>query len=515
MRSPPLQDPLRGDLGFERTLFAAADKLRNNVDAAEYKHVVLGLVFLKHVSALFEEHRARLEAGGNAGAALDPDAYRRDHVFWVPEEARWQSLAECAARPLDGRFIDEAMEAVERDNPSLRGALPKVYARSSLEEGKLCELVKLIGAIGLGSETPHSRDILGRIYEYFLTQFASAEGKRGGQFYTPRSLVRLLVAMLAPVAGIVYDPCCGSGGMFVQSERFSREHGGFSAQLSFYGQESNATTYRMARMNMAIRGIEAKLGSRNANTFLCDLHEGLMADYVLANPPFNAAEWGAERLRGDRRFSFGAPPASNANFAWVQHIIAHLSPTGTGGFILANGAMSSNHGGEGDIRRAIVEADLIECVVALPDRLFYTTQIPVSLWLVTRAKKGQGRRDRAGETLFIDARSMGTMIDRTHRVLLDEQIARIAAVYHAFRGDDPARAYRDVPGFCRAADRAEIARHRFALVPGRFVGFARRADEDQELARLRGELHELEARLIEVTVTSQKALALLKAVLRG
>lgn len=484
MRSSPPPDTHHGDLGFERTLWTTADKLRNDVDAAEYKHIVLGLVFLKYISA----------AEGGA--------------FVVPEEAHWSTLEAHAARAIDGRTIDLAMEAVERENPALRGALPKVYARCALDEGKLGELVALIGTIGLGDPSARSRDVLGRIYEYFLAQFASAEGQRGGQFYTPRSLVRLLVEMLAPERGTVYDPCCGSGGMFVQSERFSREHTG-AARLSFYGQESNATTLRLARMNMAIRGIEAHLGARHADTFLADQHEGLRADYILANPPFNAKEWGAAKLRRDPRFSFGLPPATNANFAWVQHILSHLAPTGTAGFILANGALSSNQGGENEIRRALVRADVVDCVVSLPDRLFYSTQIPVSLWITTLAKK-----DRAGETLFIDARAMGVMIDRTHRSLTDEDIARIASTYRAFCGAASV-IYQDVPGFCRAADQEEIARHQFALVPGRFVGFARRAAPQRELAHLKSELHELEARLLDVTGASRAALSLLKGVLGG
>jgi type I restriction enzyme M protein len=518
MRSPSPQDTLRGDLGFERTLWAAAEKLRNNIDAAEYKHVVLGLVFLKYVSAIFEAHRERLIAAGRVIDVEDPEAYREGHVFWVPAEARWSALSARRGRPLEGRSIDEAMEAVERDNPALLGALPKVYSRSSLEAAKLGELVDIIGTIGLGAPASRSRDVLGRIYEYFLAQFASAEGPRGGQFYTPRSLVGLLVSMLGPTRGVVYDPCCGSGGMFVQSERFAREHGG-AAALSFYGQESNATTFRLSRMNMAIRGLSVNLGPRHADTFLCDLHEGLLADYILANPPFNASEWGRERLGGDRRFSFGDPPAGNANFAWVQHILSHLAPTGTAGFILANGAMSSSQSGEGDIRRALIEADLVACVVALPDRLFYSTQIPVSLWIMTRDKRGAGARGRSGQTLFIDARGLGVMIDRTHRVLTDSEVARIAGAYRAFRGGPEGElaqeGYVDVPGFCRAVDQAEIGRHRFALVPGRFVGFARSERAPHDLMHLGAELRELEARVLEVADASQKALALLKAVLHG
>jgi type I restriction enzyme M protein len=513
------QDALARDGALERVLWSAADKLRSGIDAAEYKHVVLGLVFLKFVSSHFDEHRATLEAAGHAADLESPIAYRSARGFWVPQAARWTALEARAQAPLEGRIIDEALSTIELANPDLAGALPQVYARVSIDAARLGELVRLVGTIRPIDEASRSRDVLGRIYEYFLAQFASSEGQRGGQFYTPRSLVQLLVAMLAPSCGVVYDPCCGSGGMFVQSERFAREERGAAGALTFYGQESNATTFRLARMNMAIRGIEANLGARHADTLQSDLHPGLRADYILANPPFNAAAWGAERLRDDPRFTYGLPPSGNANYAWVQHILARLTPTGTAGFILANGALSSNQGSEAQIRRALVEADVIDCIVALPDRLFYSTQIAASLWIVT-PRKVQGRRGyarrRAGETLFIDARGLGQMIDRTHRELSGEDIARVASVYRAFRGEDDAPGYRDEPGFCRVADREEIARHRFALVPGRFVGFARSPQDMVALEVLHDEMRDLDAYAEEVTTAARRALELVrKAALRG
>lgn len=519
VRAAAPQHALARDGALERVLWSASDKLRSGIDAAEYKHIVLGLVFLRFVSSLFDEHRAELESSGRAAELEAPDAYRSARGFWVPEAARWAELEARAQAPLEGRIIDEALSAIELANPDLAGALPKVYARASLDEQRLGGLVRLVGTIGPLDEMARSRDVLGRIYEYFLAQFASAEGQRGGQFYTPRSLVQLLVAMLAPSRGVVYDPCCGSGGMFVQSERFARAQRGATGTLTFYGQESNATTFRLARMNMAIRGIEANLGPRHADTLQSDLHPSLRADYILANPPFNAAAWGSDRLRGDARFTYGLAPANNANYAWVQHILARLAPTGTAAFILANGALSSSQASEAQIRRALVEADLIDCIVALPDRLFYSTQISASLWIIT-PQKAHGRRRRsrrrAGETLFIDARSLGRMIDRTHRELSGEDIARVASVYRAFRGEEDAPAYRDEPGFCRAADREEIARHRFALVPGRFVGFARRAQSTAALAVLHAEMRDIEAYAEEVAMASRRALELLKKVeLRG
>ena len=488
-----------GDLGFEATLWKAADKLRNNMDAGEYKHVVLGLIFLKYVSDAFEERRALLQADADQGAdPEDPDEYRAENVFWVPKEARWGRLQGQAKQPTIGKLVDDAMVAIERDNPSLKGVLPKEYARPGLDKQRLGELIDLIGSIGLGDRENRSKDILGRVYEYFLSEFASAEGKNSGQFYTPRPVVKLLVEMLAPYRGRVYDPCCGSGGMFVQSEKFVEAHGGRLGDISIFGQESNPTTWRLAKMNLAIRGIDANLGPENADSFHRDQHKDLKADYVLANPPFNDSDWGGDRLREDVRWKLGVPPAGNANFAWVQHFIHHLSPTGTAGFVLANGSMYSNQSGEGEIRRAIIEADLVDCMVALPGQLFYSTQIPVCLWFLARDKKNNRLRDRRGETLFIDARKLGRMVDRTHRELTDEDITRVVGVYHAWRGDKGAGKYEDVAGFCKAAKLEEISSHGFVLTPGRYVGAEDVQDDDEPFAaRLQRLTSMLEAQFTE------------------
>ncbi|ATB47527.1 N-6 DNA methylase [Corallococcus macrosporus] len=483
MRKQARPEKNGGDLGFEATLWQAADKLRNNLDAAEYKHVVLGLIFLKYVSDAFEEHKAQLLAEADQGAdPEDPDEYRAENIFWVPREARWSQLQAQAKQPTIGKLVDDAMVAIERDNPSLKSVLPKEYARPGLDKQRLGELIDLIGSIGLGDRANRSKDILGRVYEYFLSEFASAEGKKGGQFYTPRSVVKLLVEMLAPYRGRVYDPCCGSGGMFIQSEKFVEAHGGKLGDISIFGQESNPTTWRLAKMNLAIRGIDANLGAENADSFRRDQHKDLKADYILANPPFNDSDWGGERLREDVRWKFGVPPAGNANFAWVQHFIHHLAPTGTAGFVLANGSMSSNQSGEGEIRRAIVEANLVDCMVALPSQLFYSTQIPVCLWFLARDKKNNRLRDRCGETLFIDARKLGRMIDRTHRELTDEDIARVAGIYRAWRGDKGAGKYEDIAGFCKAARLENISSHGFVLTPGRYVGAEDAQDEDEPFA---------------------------------
>jgi len=369
------------------------------------------------------------------------------------------------------------MSAIERDNPSLKGVLPKDYARPALDKGRLGELIDLIGTIGLGDRENRSKDTLGRVYEYFLSQFASAEGKKGGQFYTPQSVVRVLVEMLAPYKGRVYDPCCGSGGMFVQSEKFIEAHGGKLGDISVYGQESNHTTWKLAKMNLAIRGIDGNLGPTNADTFHNDLHKDLRADYVLANPPFNDSDWGGEKLKTDVRWKYGVPPAGNANFAWVQHFIHHLGPNGTAGFVLANGSMSSSQSGEGEIRKNIVEADLVDCMVALPGQLFYSTQIPVCLWFLTRNKQQAHHRDRRGTTLFIDARKLGTMVDRVHRELTDADVAKIAGTYHAWRGDKGAGEYADVPGFCASATTDCIREHEYLLTPGRYLA-ARETEVD-------------------------------------
>jgi len=469
-----------GDLGFEDKLFKAADKLRNNMDAAEYKHVVLGLVFLKYISDAFEELHAKLQAQVDEGA--DPesrDEYVAERVFWVPKEARWAFIQANARQPTIGQLIDSAMDAIERDNPSLKGVLTKNYGRPQLDKHRLGELVDLISTIGFGGEEARSKDVLGRVYEYFLGQFALAEGRQGGQFYTPRSVVQLLVEMLAPYKGRVYDPCCGSGGMFVQSERFIEEHGGKVGDISIFGQESNPTTWRLAKMNLAIRGIEANLGAENADSFHRDLHKDLKADFILANPPFNVSDWGQERLKEDVRWRFGAPPAGNANFAWVQHFLHHLAPTGTAGFVLANGSMSSGQSGEGEIRKAIIEDDLVDCMVALPGQLFYSTQIPACLWFLARDKRNNRFRDRRGHVLFIDASKLGRMIDRKQRELTREDIAKVAGTYHAWRGDKGAGDYADVAGFCKTATLDEVRAHGHVLTPGRYVGAEEVEDEGE------------------------------------
>jgi len=483
------------NLGFESELWRAADALRSNMDAAEYKHVVLGLIFLKYISDAFEEQHARLEADKVKGAdPEDPDEYWAVNIFWVPKEARWSKLKSEARQPTIGKTIDDAMLAIERDNPTLKGVLPKDYAHPRLDKQRLGQLIDLVCDIGLGDKENRSKDILGRVYEYFLSQFASAEGKKGGQFYTPRCVVRVLVEMLAPYKGRVYDPCCGSGGMFVQSEKFVEAHGGRIGDISIYGQESNHTTWRLAKMNLAIRGIDGNLGKEHADSFHRDLHPDLKADYVLANPPFNDSDWQGELLKDDKRWRFGTPPARNANFAWVQHFIHHLAPTGLAGFVLANGSMSSNQSGEGDIRKSIIEADLVDCMVALPGQLFYSTQIPVCLWFIARSKKNGRFRDRRGHTLFIDARKLGTMIDRVHRELTAEDISNIADTYHAWRGDKTAGDYKDVPGFCRSATLEDIRQHNHILTPGRYVGMAKVEDDgelfEEKMARLTASLRE-------------------------
>ena len=488
--------PNGATLGFEQTLWLAADKMRNNMDAAEYKHVVLGLIFLKYISDAFQERYDQLhgwtedpkneyytkESQARYEILEDRDEYTSANVFWVPKEARWSFLLSKAKQPEIGKLLDDAMTAIERDNPSLKGVLPKDYARSTLDKQRLGELIDLIGTIGLGDKENRSKDILGRVYEYFLSQFASAEGKKGGQFYTPRCVVQVLVSMLAPYKGRVFDPCCGSGGMFIQSEKFVEVHGGRIGDIAVYGQESNPTTWKLAKMNLAIRGMDADLGKENADSFHHDLHPDLKADYVLANPPFNSSDWGGDRLREDKRWKYGIPPTGNANFAWVQHFIHHLAPNGIAGFVLANGSMSSNTSGEGDIRKAIIEADLVDCMVAMPAQLFYSTQIPVCLWFLARDKhngrgaEGNPLRNRSRQTLFIDARKMGTLIDRVHRELTETDVSKIADTYHTWRGDANPRSaegregYEDIPGFCKSTTTEEIASNGNIISPGRYVG---------------------------------------------
>ena len=477
------------NLGFEQKMWQAADKLRSNMDAAEYKHVVLGLIFLKYISDAFKEVYEKLK--NDPEGLSDPediDEYRMRNVFWVPPEARWDYLQKNAKQPTIGTLIDNAMDAIERDNPSLKGVLPKDYARPALDKQRVGELIDLIGTIGLGDEESRSKDILGRVYEYFLGQFADAEGKKGGQFYTPRCIVKLLVEMIEPYKGRIYDPCCGSGGMFVQSEKFIKAHGGKIGDISIYGQESNPTTWRLCKMNLAIRGIEANI--QRGDSFHNDLHRDLRADFILANPPFNDSDWGGERLQNDIRWKYGIPPKGNANFAWVQHFIYHLSPHGIAGFVLANGSMSSMTSGEGEIRKNIVEDDLVDCMIALPSQLFYNTMIPACLWFVARDKSNGKFRNRKGEVLFIDARKMGKMVDRRHRELTDEEIKKIASTYHAWRGEGGE--YKDIPGFCKSATIEEIRKHNHILTPGRYVGFEEEEEDDEpfdeKMKRLTSEL---------------------------
>ncbi len=457
------------NLGFEAQLWKAADAMRNNMDAAEYKHVVLGLLFLKYISDAFEEQYTKLSADvANGANPEDRDEYLAENIFWVPKEARWLMIKANAKQASIGSMLDDAMVAIERDNPTLKGVLPKDYARPGLDKVRLGQIIDLVSNIGLGDSENRSKDILGRVYEYFLTQFASAEGKNGGQFYTPRSVVQLLVTMIAPYKGRVYDPACGSGGMFVSSEKFIEAHGGKIGDLSIYGQESNYTTWRLAKMNLAIRGIDAQIV--HGDTFHAQGHKDLKADFVLANPPFNDSDWRGDLIKDDARWKFGVPPAGNANYAWVQHFIHHLAPNGIAGFVLANGSMSSNQSGEGEIRKNIIEADLVDCMVAMPGQLFYSTQIPVCLWFVTRNKNSSKLRNRKGETLFIDARKMGVMADRTHRELSDTDIQKIANTYHAWRGDAEVGVYADVLGYCKSVGLDEIRKHGHVLTPGRYVG---------------------------------------------
>jgi type I restriction enzyme M protein len=498
------------NLGFEAKLWAAADALRNNMDAAEYKHVVLGLIFLKYISDAFEAKHAELVAQKAKGAdPEDPDEYRAASIFWVPKEARWTHLKASAPQPTIGTLVDDAMAAIERDNPSLKGVLPKDFGRAGLDKQRLGQIINLVSDIALGSAADRAKDTLGRVYEYFLARFASAEGKSGGQFYTPSRVVRVLVEMLAPYKGRVYDPCCGSGGMFVSSEKFIEAHSGKLGDISIYGQESNYTTWRLAKMNLAIRGIDAQIA--HGDTFHKHAHPDLKADYVLANPPFNDSDWRGALLKDDKRWAYGVPPAGNANYAWVQHFIYHLAPTGLAGFVLANGSMSSNQSGEGEIRKAIVEADLVDCMVALPGQLFYSTQIPVCLWFLARNKKNGRFRDRRGETLFIDARKMGTLIDRVHRELTDDDVAKIAGAYHAWRGDKDAGKYADVAGFCKAAKLDDIRKNGHVLTPSRYVG-AEAAEDDGE--PFDEKMKRLAAMLREQTVAGRELDATIEANLK-
>jgi type I restriction enzyme M protein len=478
------------NLGIEEKLWAAADKMRGHMDPAEYKHVALGLIFLKYISDSFAEKQNSLETNEEKE---DKDEYLAENIFWVPKGARWSYLAKFAHDPTIGRFIDDAMLKIEAENVNLKGVLPKEYARPQLDQTKLGELIDLISDIDL-KKREDGQDVLGRVYEYFLSRFASAEGKGGGEFYTPQSVVKLLVEMIEPFKGRVYDPCCGSGGMFVQAQKFVKEHQGMINDVSIYGQESNPTTWRLCKMNLAIRRIEGNLGGANADTFHNDLHRDLKADFILANPPFNISDWGGERLKGDVRWKYGTPPNGNANFAWIQHMVHHLAPSGTIGLVLANGSMSSTAGGEGEIRKNLIEADLIDCMIALPGQLFYSTQIPVCLWFITRSKEQNGHRSRRGETLFIDARKMGFMATRVNRDLSNDDIAKIAEMYHGWRGKDFETKYKDVAGFCKSATLEEIREQNYILAPGRYVGTEETTEDDitfhEKMAKLTAELKE-------------------------
>jgi type I restriction enzyme M protein len=464
---------------IEKQLWKAADKLRKNIDAAEYKHIVLGLIFLKYISDAFEDLHQRLlsQKGEYAGAdPEDKDEYKAENVFFVPPSARWSFLQSHAKQPTIGKTVDDAMDAIERENPSLRDVLPKVYARGNLDPTNLGGLIDLIGNIALGDAKARSADILGHVFEYFLGEFALAEGKKGGQFYTPRSVVELLVEILEPHKGRVFDPCCGSGGMFVQSEKFVASHQGKLNDISIYGQESNQTTWRLAKMNLAIRGIDSsQVKWNNEGSFLHDAHKDLKADYVIANPPFNDSDWSGELLRNDGRWKFGTPPPGNANYAWIQHFLYHLSPSGIAGFVLAKGSLTSKTSGEGEIRKALVEARLVDCIVNLPAKLFLNTQIPACLWFLSRNKANGGYRKRTDEILFIDARNEGHLINRRTRELSKEDIQKIAGTYHEWR--KLKGKYQDIKGFCNSASIERVKELDYVLTPGRYVGLPEEEDE--------------------------------------
>lgn len=480
---------------LEQQLWQAADKLRGNISSSDYKYVVLGLIFLKYISDAFEVQTQKAKDEG-----FDPedrDYYAADNVFWVPQEARWSYLLNNAKQPNIGVLIDNAMEAVEKDNPSLKGVLPKDYAREALDKRRLGELIDLFSNTTFKSD--NAKDLLGQVYEYFMGMFADSEGKHGGEFYTPRSIVKLLVEILQPYHGRIYDPCCGSGGMFVQSEKFVEEHSGRLGDIAIYGQELNHTTWRLAKMNMAIRGIDADI--RQGDTLHSDKHKDLKADYIIANPPFNISDWGAEHLQDDIRWKYGTPPKGNANFAWVQHFIHHLSPKGMAGFVLANGSMSSQSSGEGGIRKKIVEADLVDCIITLPSQLFFNTGIPACLWFVSR-----DRSNRSGKTLFIDGRNLGQMITRRNRELSAEDIQKVVDIYNAYKNQD--EKYEDIPGLAKVATLDEIKEHDYVLTPGRYVGAEAEEEDDEafeeKMQRLTAELneqfaksHELEAKIKE------------------
>ena len=482
------------DEPLEKQLWKAADKLRKNIDAAEYKHIVLGLIFLKYISDAFEELHEKLKSGEGEYAGADPedrDEYKAENVFFVPPSARWSYLQSRAKLPEIGKDVDAAMDAIERDNPSLKGVLPKVFARGNLDPTSLGGLIDLISNVSM-KEGNGKGDFLGRVFEYFLGEFALAEGKKGGQFYTPRSVVKLLVEMLEPYKGRVLDPCCGSGGMFVQSEKFVKQHQGRINDISIYGQESNLTTWRLCKMNLAFRGIDSsQVKWNNEGSFLNDAHKDLKADFVIANPPFNDSDWTGDLLRNDARWQYGAPPVGNANYAWIQHFLFHLSPSGQAGFVLAKGALTSKTSGEGEIRKKLVDARLVDCIVNLPAKLFLNTQIPASLWFLSRNKANGKFRNRVDEILFIDARNMGHLINRRTREFSDEDIQQIAQTYHNWR--NPEGDYEDIKGFCKSATIERVKELDYVLTPGRYVGLPDDEDDfdfSERFARLKAKFEE-------------------------
>ena len=499
---------------FEQKLFRSADKLRKNIDAAEYKHIILGLIFLKYISDAFDELHQKLITGEGNYAGADPedrDEYKAENVFFVPQEARWSYLQAQAKQPEIGKFVDAAMESIERENSKLlKGILPKVYAQQKLDQVSLGGLIDLIGSIRLGDAEAQAQDVLGRVYEYFLGQFALAEGKKGGQFYTPESIVKVLVGILEPYHGRVFDPCCGSGGMFVQSEKFVKAHQGRLDDISIYGQESNETTYKLCRMNLAIRGIDgSNIRWNPEGSFLNDAHQDLKADYIIANPPFNDSDWGGDLLRQDGRWQYGTPPTGNANFGWVQHFLYHLAPTGAAGFVLSNGSLSSNTTGEGEIRAKLVKEDLVDCIVMLPTQLFYNTGIPACLWFLSRYKNGNKNRQRKGEVLFIDASELGYMETRSNRSLSDLDIEKVTHTYREWKREGGN--YQDIKGFCKSAVLTDIEKHNFVLTPGRYVGIPDEVDDgisfDFKMSELTRDLAEQmkEAERLDIEIKVQLA----------
>lgn len=466
-------------LGFEEKLWLAADKLRSNMDASDYKHVVLGLIFLKYISDSFEEKHKELSEDKNSDPE-DRDEYLSVNVFWVPKNARWDFLKSNAKDPSIGTLVDDAMLAIEKENLTIKGVLPKDYARPALDKTRLGELIDLFSNIPLGDKHSRSKDILGRVYEYFLGKFAMKEGQNSGQYYTPRSIVKILVDMIEPYHGRIFDPCCGSGGMFVQSEKFVETHGGKIGDISIYGQESNQTTWRLCKMNLAIRGIDSKIEWNSQGSFHNDAFKDLKADFVLANPPFNDSDWGGERLREDARWKYGIPPTGNSNFAWIQHFIHHLKPNGIAGFVLGNSSLTSETSNEGEIRKTIIEADLVDCIIALPQKLFYNAPIPACLWFLSRNKANSELRNRKGETLFINAKDFGHLIDKRHRDLTNEEIVKITDTYHLWRGKTNQK-YKDVLGFCKSVKLKDIRDKKYSLNPSMYTGFENIEQNDEQL----------------------------------